>query len=183
VFAADVLNNSLVDYSTFLITFRGQPTISVADSYAKILRRISLVPGLQDRVRVFLLPEPVFPPDIKPGPFTPPPSLEQLKDPSAAKKAQQDRTMVEKYSGNSFEPVFAILSKEATVKKQGALEYGFVLANALAALAATFVYTVDMYSLNGNFAERALAGDPNSSGVYICKSIVNDLRHGNYTGR
>jgi aspartate/methionine/tyrosine aminotransferase len=37
-----------------------------------------------------------------------------------------------------------------------------------------------MSYLGGVYIEAVLPG--NSSGVYICKSIVNDLRHGNYIG-
>jgi hypothetical protein len=71
VFTPDVLNASLADYSTFLGTFRGKPVKSVEDTYASVMKRIKLIPGLEDRIRVFVLPEPVYPRDRRPGPFTP----------------------------------------------------------------------------------------------------------------
>ena len=61
VFTPDVLTGTLVDYSTFLGTFRGKPTVSLEETYRVVMNRINLVPGLSDRIRVFLLPEPVFP--------------------------------------------------------------------------------------------------------------------------
>ena len=71
VFTPDVLNGTLADYSTFLGTFRGKPTVSVEATYATVMKRIRLIPGLDDRIRIFILPEPIFSKDRRPGPFTP----------------------------------------------------------------------------------------------------------------
>jgi hypothetical protein len=54
VFTPDVLNGTLADYSTFLGTFRGMPVKSVEHTYATVMRRIALVPGLSDRIRYVL---------------------------------------------------------------------------------------------------------------------------------
>ena len=117
---------------------------------------------MSDRVRLFVLPEPIFPRDpnnqlgLKSGST---PTLEELKDPKGAKKAQAKRAMTEKYSGAQFEPVFTILSKEATVKQPDGVELGFKLVNAVFTFGTVFVYTVDQFSLNNDFAQRALGGD------------------------
>jgi hypothetical protein len=49
--------------------------------------------------------------------------LEELKDPSVARLAQEKRTMTERYSGATFEPVFTVLSKEAVVRRPELPEY------------------------------------------------------------
>jgi len=40
-----------------LVTFRGSPRVSPAETLAMAQKRIRLVPGMSDRVRVFALPE------------------------------------------------------------------------------------------------------------------------------
>ena len=142
---------------------------------------------MSDRVRLFVLPEPIFPRDLNnqlglTSGSTP--TLEELKNPKGAKEAQAKRAMIEKYSGAQFEPVFTILSKEATVKQPDGVELGFKLVNAVFTFGTVFVYTVDQFSLNNDFAQRALGGDeqvvslvlPVVGGV-IALQAVHDIGH------
>lgn len=134
VFSDDILSNVIVDYSTYLATFRGKPNVSVEETYQKALKRVDLVPGLKDRVRLMVLPEYQF-----------------LQNPENEK--------VEKYSGTKFEPVFTLLPAQAEPEKTGPLGYAFSLATAILGLVATFIFATDMNSLNTGFMDRALAGD------------------------
>ena len=104
------------------------------DTYEKAYRRIQTIPGLADRVRLFLLPEYRLP--------------------------DSQRTQTEKYSGTKFEPVFAVLSKNATpAQRKGPLEGVLTAVALLASLATSFVYAVDLNTYNTNFVDRAMSGD------------------------
>jgi hypothetical protein len=133
VFTPDILNNSIVDSSSVIITFRGDPCGSIQDTYLKALRRIALVPGLADRVRLFVLPEYRLP-DAK-------------------------RTLLEKYSGNKFEPVFTIFPKSAAPNKRDSLELGVSVIALVTSVVACFIYSVDLNSYNSKFFAQAMAGD------------------------
>ncbi len=166
---------------------RGVPTESVQETYRKAQARIDLVPGMSDRIRLFVLPEPIFSrgPNNQLGLTSgSTPTLEELKNPKGAKKAQAKRAMIEKYSGAQFEPVFTILSKEAIVKQPDGVELGFKAVNSIFTFGTVFVYTVDQFSLNNDFAQRALNGDeqvvslvlPVIGGV-IALQAVHDIGH------
>ena len=135
VFTSDVLRGCVVDHSVFLASFRGEPTVSVLEAYSKAKSRIDLVPGLSERVRLFLLPEY-----------------------RASSTATENNTLTERYSGIKFEPVFVALSRQAEPKLAG-IEYPVVLLSLLATVATTFIYATDVNSLNAGFVEQALAGD------------------------
>jgi hypothetical protein len=121
-----VVNKSIISNIYSQCTYR--------DTYEKACRRIETIPGLSDRVRLFLLPEYRLP--------------------------DSQRTQTEKYSGTKFEPVFAVMSKNATpAQRKGPLE-GVLSAVALfASLATCFVYAVDLNTYNSNFVDRAMSGD------------------------
>ena len=175
-----------MNYSN-LYVLSGVPTESVQETYKKAQARIDLVPGMSDRIRLFVLPEPIFSrgPNNQFG-ITSGTSLtlEELKDPKGAKAAQAGRAMMEKYSGAQFEPVFTILSKEAIVKQPDGVELGFKLVNAAFTFGTVFIYTVDQFSLNSDFAQRAVSGDesvvslvlPVVGGV-IALQAVHDIGH------
>lgn len=92
IFTSDILNNTIVDYATFLITFRGQPYTSIANTLKAIQRRIDdLGDGLADRVKVIVLPE--------------------------YKVVNPDNSFTEKYAADTFEPVFIVINKEAKPRK------------------------------------------------------------------
>lgn len=158
VFAEDILNNTICDYSTFLVTFRGKPTVSIAETYAKVKRRLELVPGMSERLRVFILPE------------------YRVQDTS--------NSMLEKYSGSKFEPVFTILSREAKPRTAGPGEYAFGFITLIASIITSFLYATDVNSLNADFMQRALAGDdtvvdrviPLAFGI-IGLQLIHDLGH------
>ena len=134
VFSSDILNDTVVDSSSVIITFRGRPTVSVAETFQKAKQRIDTIPGLRDRVRLFVLPE------------------YRLPDPK--------RTQLEKYSGSKFEAVFVVFPKEAApLQSRNPLEGPLAGIAALASLATCFLYAVDLNSYNNNFVQRALAGD------------------------
>jgi len=135
VFTSDVLRGCVVDHSVFLASFRGEPTVSILEAYSKAKSRIDLVPGLSERVRLFLLPEY-----------------------RASSTATENNTLTERYSGIKFEPVFVALSRQAEPKLAG-IEYPAVLLSLLATVATTFIYATDVNSLNAGFVEQALAGD------------------------
>ena len=159
VFRSDILNNSLVDFSTYLATFRGAvaANMSVKEAVEEARRRISSVPGLDQRVRLFVLPD------------------YQTKNPGA---------MVEKYSGTPYDPIFTVVSSEALPRPNGAFEYVTGALVLLAAAGAVLGYSVDVYSLNSNFLQRALAGDvsvvgqvlPIVGGVFALQ-LTHDLGH------
>jgi hypothetical protein len=134
VFTSDLFNGSIsVDSSGFLTSYRGKPAVSIEATLEQVQRRIASLPSLDDRVRVMLLPE--YP---QPNPAN---------------------TLIEKYSGTSFEPVFLVLSKAAAPKSQGGVEYGLGVATFLASIVTTFIYATDLNSFNSNFLQLALAGD------------------------
>ena len=142
---------------------------------------------MSDRVRLFVLPEPIFSrgPNNQLGiPSGGTPTLQEMKDPKGAKAAQAKRAMMEKYSGAQYEPVFTILSKDANVKQPDGIEAGLKLASAVFTFGTVFVYTVDQFSLNNDFAQRALSGDeqvvslvlPVVGGV-IALQAIHDIGH------
>jgi len=133
VFTPDILNNSIVDSSSVIITFRGDPCGSIQETYSKALRRIALVPGLADRVRLFVLPEYRLP-DAK-------------------------RTVLEKYSGNKFEPVFTVFPKNAGPSKRDSVELAVAISAVVTSVVACFIYSVDLNSYNPKFFAQAMAGD------------------------
>jgi hypothetical protein len=81
------------------------------------MRRINLIPGLNDRVRLLVLPEPIF--AVRGASSFPPfPSTQPPGAPASPKAiAQVAREMTEKYSGNKFEPVFTIIPYQASPTK------------------------------------------------------------------
>lgn len=136
VFTADILKNVRVDDSSYLISFFGQPNTSLAATQAAIEQRISSVPGLSERVRVFALP-----------------SYGTEQNPHAQGLEQ------ERFSGRKFAPVFTVLSKGAEPMKPGAIEYTVNVLALLTTFITCFIYAVDVNSLNADFLAQALAGD------------------------
>ena len=134
VFTDDVLPGCLVDHGVFLASFRGKPAVSVAETFSKAQARIALLPGLGDKLRLFVLPE------YRPSP------------------QGANNTMLERYSGVSFEPVFVVLHRSAEPRLAG-VEYPVAFAALLGSLVTSFIYATDVNSLNAGFVERALAGD------------------------
>lgn len=135
VFSKDILDKCISDHSVFLATFRGNPTVSALDTFQNAQSRIDLIPGMAERVRLFVLPE-----------YT------------LSATANANNTMTEKYTGTKFEPVFVVLSRQAEPKLAG-IEYPAVLLALLGSLATSFIYATDVNSLNAGFVEKALAGD------------------------
>lgn len=136
VFTNDVVNNAQVDTSTYIITLRGKvkDNMSLIDTANEIDRRIKLVPGLNDRIKVFLLPE------------------YRIQD--------EKNVILEKYnSGSKYEPVFTIVSSTVKPPKSDIAANVFSVAAFLISLVSSFVYATDVNSLNKNFMELALAGD------------------------
>ena len=85
----DLLNNTVVDYATFLATFRGKPFTTIQDTIAEANRRISSA-GLQERVQLLVLPE--------------------------YRVVSPENALTERFSGTNMEPVFVVISKEAKPK-------------------------------------------------------------------
>ena len=91
------------------------------------------VPGMSDRLRLFMLPEYRL----------------QNMDP----KNEQ----IEKYSGSKYEPVFTILSKRAAPKDEaGRTELIFGFGCLLTTLVTCFIYGTDVNSLNEGFVAKAM---------------------------
>lgn len=134
VFTDDVLQGCMEDHGVFLATFRGRPTVSVAETFNKAQARINLIPGLGDKLRLFVLPE------YRPSP------------------QGANNTMLERYSGVRFEPVFVVLHRSAEPRLAG-VEYPVAFAALLGSLVTSFIYATDVNSLNAGFVQRALAGD------------------------
>ena len=70
-----------------------------------------------------------------------------------------DNSLVDKYSGTTFEPIFTLISREAKPRAPQAGEVAFATITALASFVTTFIYATDVNSLNNNFVALALAGD------------------------
>jgi membrane-associated protease RseP (regulator of RpoE activity) len=159
VFTPDVLNNTIVDQSGFIITFRGDISDpgGTQAAYEKVQRRISQVPGLSERVRVFLLPEYRAEAMNMPSPNG---GNQGAMLPSGSAGAQQsDRSRLEKFSGTKFEPIFTVLSTQAVPKEPGGLERGLWAGVALLALGTSFLFATDVNALNADFVKIALDGN------------------------
>jgi Zn-dependent protease len=100
--------------------------------YLSAKERISEVPGLSDRLRLFMLPE------------------------YRLQGADPKNEQVEKYSGSKYEPIFTILSKEAAPRTPGNAELVFGFGTLLVTLVTCFMYATDVNSLNPGFLEKAL---------------------------
>lgn len=157
VFTADLLNNTVVDFSTFLATFRGTPSLSVAEVLKVARERIEAEPGLSDRVRLMALPD------------------YQTMNPLAKP---------EKYSGSKFDPIFTVIARDAKPQGNSAFEYIGGTVVLLASLVTVFIYAVDTNSLNADFLAKAVAGDtsvvgrvlPIVGGVFALQ-LLHDLGH------
>ena len=94
---------------------------------------MAAVPGMSDRLRLFLLPEY---------------RLQNL-DPKNER--------IEKYSGSKYEPVFTVLSKRAAPKDSaGRTELIFGFGCLLTTLVTCFIYGTDVNSLNEGFVAKAM---------------------------
>eukprot|EP01038_Epipyxis_sp_PR26KG_P009953 gene9953-13386_t len=158
VFNEDILNSTKADFSVFLATFRGNPTISLQDTLEKANRRISLIPSLNNRVRLFLLPEYRF--------------------------YNAEMSSVEKYTGTKFQPVFVILSKDVIPRPPSTLDNVGSVVLFLVSMFALFLYSVDLNSLNAQFLQQAVAGDDTVIarvlpiiGGAIGLQIIHDIGH------
>lgn len=161
VFNSSGLSNVKIDCSSYIITATGNPTVSLHKSYNQLVAAIEKIPGLSDRVRVFLLPEYRIP----------------LQTPS-------NRSMTEKYSNKRFEPVFIVLPKEAKPKPPKGWEYSAAAVSVLATAVTTFIFSTDVNALNAEFLQKALAGDTSvvNSVLAITAGIIglqamHDLGH------
>eukprot|EP00600_Ochromonadales_sp_CCMP1393_P002274 CAMPEP_0174977378 /NCGR_PEP_ID=MMETSP0004_2-20121128/13572_1 /TAXON_ID=420556 /ORGANISM="Ochromonas sp., Strain CCMP1393" /LENGTH=798 /DNA_ID=CAMNT_0016228547 /DNA_START=56 /DNA_END=2452 /DNA_ORIENTATION=+ len=160
VFTEDILNNTAVDGSAYLTTFRGQPTVSAHETFRQANERIAALPNnVADRVRLFILPEYRILPN----------SL---------------NVEMEKYSGVKYEPIFALTSKDAEPKQPGTGETVFRVVTLLLSAITAFVYATDVNSLNAEFVQRALSGDDSVvgrvlpiAGGLLGVQIVHDLGH------
>lgn len=182
VFSPDVLNNTLVDYSTLLVTFRGTPTDSPRAAFEEANKRINERPELRDRVRLFMLPEYRLEVQNQPQGLNINPSGPTMTPPTAPDGA--DRTVLEKYSGAKFEPIFTILSKDAIPRTTDGVGYAFMAATAVATAVTTAIYATDVNSLNADFLQRALGGDVEVAdrlalivGGVLGLQIVHDFGH------
>ena len=140
IFTSELIDNCVSDYSTYLATFRGSLASSITtveEAVKEINKRIEDIPGLGDRIRLFVLPE------------------YRRYNPNSNNSA----LMVEKYSGNRFEPIFTVLPKAAVPKAPSVLEGSFGVLMLGVSLVSTFLYAVDLNSLNSLFMARAQQGD------------------------
>ena len=137
VFTSDLLKNVKMDYSAILVTIRGksfnQTTNSVKAAYEIAKSRIESIPGLNERVQLLLLPE--------------------------YRNFDPKNVLIEKYSGNKYEPIFFILSKDASPQPTQTIGYAFSAFAFLTTIASTFFFGVDVNSFNTDFMKQALAGD------------------------
>lgn len=182
VFSPDVLNNTLVDYSTLLVTFRGTPTDSPRAAFEEANKRINERPELRDRVRLFMLPEYRLAVQNQPQGLNINPAGPTMTPPKAPDGV--DRTVLEKYSGAKFEPIFTILSKDAIPRATDSVGYAFMAATAVATAITTAIYATDVNSLNADFLQRALGGDVEVAdrlalivGGVLGLQIVHDFGH------
>lgn len=167
----DLLNDTVVEESVFLVTFRGTPAVSTADTFKTVARRISLVPGMRDRLRVFVLP------DYNVGGGG---EQERMELFMRGRKYEEPYTELESYSGEKFSPIFVVCSKDVK-PKDGLLAKVLVT---IGSLVTAFLYATDVNSMNSDFVTRALAGDdsvlgqvfPIVGGVLLLQ-FIHDLGH------
>ena len=155
VFTPDLLNGSssfICDYSTYLVTFSGKLTsnITIDKVVAELQRRMADSPGLSDRLRLLVLPD--YAVKSRGGSAV---AVAAMKSASR----NESTVLVEKYSGFQYEPLFVIVSREALPPPSSTIDYvgGAVLS--VATFATSFIYAVDVCSLNNDFLKRALDGD------------------------
>eukprot|EP00596_Hydrurales_sp_CCMP1899_P005210 CAMPEP_0119051770 /NCGR_PEP_ID=MMETSP1177-20130426/73275_1 /TAXON_ID=2985 /ORGANISM="Ochromonas sp, Strain CCMP1899" /LENGTH=724 /DNA_ID=CAMNT_0007031091 /DNA_START=367 /DNA_END=2541 /DNA_ORIENTATION=- len=133
VFSKDILGDVIVDYSSFLATFRGKPNVSAIDTFNRANEKIASIPGLSDRLRLFMLPE-----------YRLPQGMETKNE------------QLEKYSGSKFEPVYTLLSRQAAPRPTGRGEVAFSIGSLLVTLVTCFMFATDVNSLNEGFLAKAM---------------------------
>jgi Zn-dependent protease len=98
------------------------------------------IPGMTDRLRLFVLPE------------------------YRLQGMEPKNEQIEKYSGSKFEPVFTVLSRQAAPRdKAGNTELAFGFGCLVATLATCFIYGTDVNSLNEGFVAKAMAAAAGSA--------------------
>lgn len=101
--------------------------------FCRAKQRMAEIPGMSDRLRLFLLPE------------------------YRLQGIETKNEQTEKYSGSKFEPVFTVLSKQAAPRdKAGNTELAFGFGCLVATLATCFIYGTDVNSLNEGFVSKAM---------------------------
>ena len=93
---------------------------------------MAAVPGMTDRLRLFMLPE--------------------YRTQGTELKNEQ----LEKFSGSQFEPVYTVLSRQAEPRPLGNTQLVFGFTTLLASLVTCFMYATDVNSLNPLFLEKAM---------------------------
>ena len=93
---------------------------------------MTAIPGLSERLRLFMLPEyQVQGMDLK-------------------------NEVIEKYSGTKYEPVFTVLSRKAEPKAVGTAESFFGLLTVISTFATCFMFATEVNSLNPDFLAKAM---------------------------
>ena len=160
VFTPDLLGDLIIDYSTLLITIRGQPAVSPAETLRQAQRRIDLVPGMSERLRIFALPEYKTAFELAVAASLDPTLMNRPASTSSSSNGTATPPLptlcTEKYSGNSYEPVFVVVPAEATPKPQGSAELAFGFASFIATVVTCFLYSTDVFSFNTAFLQKAL---------------------------
>jgi hypothetical protein len=139
VFTEDILKAPVMDFSSLLVTFRGTPTASATETMRQAQRRLSLVPGMSDRLRILCLPEYRL---DNGAPTT-----------LGAPIINTTELLVEKFSGIKYEPVYVVVPTEAVPKSQGSGEYALGFATFVATIITSFLYSTDVLSLNTDFLQ------------------------------
>ena len=148
IFTDDIITQPIIDYSSILVTIRGTPNISVANTYQRAVDRLALVPGLSNRLRIFVLPE-------------------------YRQQENEKSLLMEKYSGSKYEPMFLVISADATPRPQGVGEFSFGLVTFILTLATCFTFASDVNSLNEGFIQKAQEVIAGSQGMLVVRYACN----------
>jgi membrane-associated protease RseP (regulator of RpoE activity) len=165
IFTADILTNVTVESMGLSVTIRGIPAEgkTLKEVYDIALKRVSLFPGLKDRVRLFMLPDYMNPNEVAMSPFSP----------NGRTSSSRMKTS-EKYSTNKFEPVFLLLSRSAKPRELGNVEYATALLSFLATCITSLIYSVDLNSFNNGFMQQVQEADPEiiSKAFFIAGGLI-----------
>jgi Zn-dependent protease len=137
VFTMDTFYVTAVESTPVLSLFRGNLRSDSAEVFKRVQQKLSAVPGLADRVQVFLMPDPT-PEAVR--------RMEMMKDGMNGPLPDPD-------------PVFVVISKAAEPFAQGWPILLLTVLCGLGSVFTTFSYAIGTYAFNSEFLSKLSEGD------------------------